>query len=161
MRFSIALLAFCGALTTAFVQKSSPFSAQQASIDVKFTNFVNTPFAADHAPPSFSALSMAFDLKDGEKSNMFDGPLPLTKERDACGVGFIANTKSGGKYSPRLAFSYKRHQSSKMLLPSIISRCKLTFYFRCTLLITHRSFLFGYCRRVWHSQGSSARSVCP
>ena len=26
-------------------------------------------------------------------SNMFDGPTPLVKERDACGVGFIANTK--------------------------------------------------------------------
>merc|ERR1719401_1852391 len=26
---------------------------------------------------------------------MFEGPRPLVKERDACGVGFIANTKSG------------------------------------------------------------------
>lgn len=43
------------------------------------------------------ALNMAFKLKDGETSNMFDGPAPLTKERDACGVGFIANTKEGGK----------------------------------------------------------------
>ena len=37
---------------------------------------------------------MAFDTK-GQPSNMFDGPMPLVKERDACGVGFIANTKSG------------------------------------------------------------------
>ena len=29
---------------------------------------------------------------------MFDGPMALTKERDACGVGFIANTKEGGVY---------------------------------------------------------------
>lgn len=28
---------------------------------------------------------------------MFDGPMALTRERDACGVGFIANTQSGGK----------------------------------------------------------------
>jgi glutamate synthase domain-containing protein 1 len=28
---------------------------------------------------------------------MFEGPAPLVKERDACGVGFIANTQSGGK----------------------------------------------------------------
>lgn len=159
MRFTIALLAFCGALTTAFVQKSSPFSAQKASSDVKFTPFVNAPFAADHAPPSFSALSMAFDLKDGETSNMFDGPLPLTKERDACGVGFIANTKSGGKCSPRLATSAINPRKCRRQL--FISRCKLTFHFQCTLLIAHRSFLFGCCRRVWHSQGSSARSVCP
>ena len=40
-------------------------------------------------------LQMAF--KTDEPTNMFDGPLALTKERDACGVGFIANTKSGGK----------------------------------------------------------------
>ena len=36
---------------------------------------------------------MAFD--DSEQSNMFDGPLPLTKERDACGVGFVANPTEG------------------------------------------------------------------
>ena len=39
-------------------------------------------------------LQMAFD--NDQPSNMFDGPLPLVKERDACGVGFIANTKTGG-----------------------------------------------------------------
>ena len=39
----------------------------------------------------------AFKLKDGETKNMFEGPAPLVKERDACGVGFIANTQSGGK----------------------------------------------------------------
>ncbi len=42
-------------------------------------------------------LQMAFDLKDGQVSNMFEGPAPLVKERDACGVGFIANTNSGGR----------------------------------------------------------------
>ena len=40
----------------------------------------------------------AFHLKEGETRNMFEGPRPLVKERDACGVGFIANTKSGGEY---------------------------------------------------------------
>ena len=40
-------------------------------------------------------LEMAFKLKEGETSNMFDGPLALTRERDACGVGFIVNTKGG------------------------------------------------------------------
>ena len=44
-----------------------------------------------------SALSMAFPLKEGEISNMFEGPAPLVKERDACGVGFIANTNAGGE----------------------------------------------------------------
>lgn len=39
---------------------------------------------------------MAFQNSE-EDSNIFDGPLALTKERDACGVGFIANTQSGGK----------------------------------------------------------------
>jgi hypothetical protein len=39
---------------------------------------------------------MAFD-SNTEDSNIFDGPMALTKERDACGVGFIANTQSGGE----------------------------------------------------------------
>lgn len=47
----------------------------------------------DQATP----LQMAFDKT--EPSNMFEGPLPLVKERDACGVGFIANTKAGGTCS--------------------------------------------------------------
>ena len=44
---------------------------------------------------SFTQLNMAF--QDDQPSNIFDGPMALTKERDACGVGFIANTKDGGK----------------------------------------------------------------
>jgi len=39
---------------------------------------------------------MAFDTS--KPSNMFEGPAPLTKERDACGVGFIANTLSGDEF---------------------------------------------------------------
>lgn len=101
MRFSVGLLASCGALATAFVQQSSPLSTKKASVDVDRTTFISTPVVADEkfvSPVSSSALSMGFDLKDGQRSNMFDGPLPLTKERDACGVGFIANTQSGGKF---------------------------------------------------------------
>jgi glutamate synthase (ferredoxin) len=45
---------------------------------------------------SDSRLSMSTTTKQSE-STMFDGPMALTKERDACGVGFIANTQSGGK----------------------------------------------------------------
>ena len=48
------------------------------------------------ATTTTSALA-AFRLKDGETQNMFEGPLPLVKERDACGVGFIANVNSGGE----------------------------------------------------------------
>jgi len=40
---------------------------------------------------------MAFDTK-GAPSNMFEGPAPLVQERDACGVGFIANTQSGEEF---------------------------------------------------------------
>ena len=48
-----------------------------------------------------SNLQMAFRLTEEQKSKgnvMFDGPTPLVKERDACGVGFVANTSSGGMY---------------------------------------------------------------
>ena len=37
-------------------------------------------------------------FKTDKPSNMFDGPTPLVKERDACGVGFIANTQTGGEF---------------------------------------------------------------
>jgi hypothetical protein len=50
----------------------------------------------DNYCSSRSSLSMAFESNPGEESNIFDGPMALTKERDACGVGFIANTQSGG-----------------------------------------------------------------
>ena len=52
----------------------------------------NTALDGDRSK-SWSSLNMAFD--DSEQSNMFDGPLPLTKERDACGVGFVANPTEG------------------------------------------------------------------
>jgi hypothetical protein len=72
------------------------------------------PFAVAYAPASFSPLQRQPSLLPSEQrmspktqlnmafskdkpSNMFDGPRALVKERDACGVGFIANTKSGGK----------------------------------------------------------------
>ncbi len=54
-------------------------------------------------------LQMAFDLKDDQVSNMFEGPTPLVKERDACGVGFIANTNSGG------TTKIKHHPSGKSI----------------------------------------------
>jgi len=34
-------------------------------------------------------LNMAFDSAQG--TNIYDGPMALTRERDACGVGFVAN----------------------------------------------------------------------
>jgi glutamate synthase (ferredoxin) len=45
-----------------------------------------------------SFLKMAFDSCSSKPSNMFEGPAPLVKERDACGVGFIANTQSGDEF---------------------------------------------------------------
>lgn len=57
---------------------------------------VQTSWSQDEC--SFTQLNMAF--QSDKESNMFDGPMALTKERDACGVGFVANTKSGGKDVP-------------------------------------------------------------
>mmetsp|Transcript_43894 Transcript_43894/g.64475 ORF Transcript_43894/g.64475 Transcript_43894/m.64475 type:complete len:1695 (-) Transcript_43894:344-5428(-) len=47
---------------------------------------------------SSSALNMAFKLEEGQTSNMFEGPMPLVRERDACGVGFIANVNTGEEF---------------------------------------------------------------
>ena len=50
-------------------------------------------------PQTRSALNMAFDTT--EQSNIYDGPLALTKERDACGVGFVANPTEGKSLTSR------------------------------------------------------------
>lgn len=52
-----------------------------------------------HAEGSMTTALHAFRLKEGETENMFEGPLPLVRERDACGVGFIANVNSGGEFA--------------------------------------------------------------
>jgi len=52
---------------------------------------------------------MAFDLEEGETSNMFDGPGPLVKERDACGVGFVVNTKAGDGFGTHKVLSQALH----------------------------------------------------
>ena len=66
-----------------------------ASAASAFQTHVSRP----HTMAGSSTTSLnAFHLKEGETRNMFEGPRPLVKERDACGVGFIANTKSGGEY---------------------------------------------------------------
>jgi hypothetical protein len=49
------------------------------------------------SPMSPTNLNMAFRLESGKESNMFDGPMSIVKERDACGVGFIFNGNKGGK----------------------------------------------------------------
>ena len=55
---------------------------------------------------AMNELKMTLNLKEGETSNMFEGPASLLKERDACGVGFIANTQNGGK-SPVCELDYR------------------------------------------------------
>ena len=52
-------------------------------------------------PQTQTALNMAFDTT--QETNIYDGPLALTKERDACGVGFVANPTEGefSKIFPR------------------------------------------------------------
>jgi hypothetical protein len=58
---------------------------------------VSTAFVTAPSSVSRTELSMAFEGTQ-QTSNMFEGPGPLVRERDACGVGFIANTKSGGTF---------------------------------------------------------------
>jgi len=62
---------------------------------------INKPqrWASPHKREIGVSQLQAFKLKNGQTSNMFEGPVSLTRERDACGVGFIANTKSGGKFA--------------------------------------------------------------
>lgn len=95
--FLFALLA--PVVTVAFLPNSLKSNPTQISLrsprsgeNVAADGFASL-WQADHC--SFTQLNMAF--REDEPSNIFDGPMALTKERDACGVGFIANTKAGGK----------------------------------------------------------------
>ena len=86
------------ATTTSTSSSSSPFRHEES-----FSS-------ADRVNESWSRLNMAFKSSE-EQSNIFDGPMALTKERDACGVGFVSNTQNGGKlYSP-----IKMHTCSQYL----------------------------------------------
>lgn len=82
-----------------------------------------------------TALSMAFPLKEGEVSNMFQGPRPLVKERDACGVGFIANTSSGGESLTSNVLCFCAVWTS--LIEKWCAHCCLFRYF-LTVIFIHR-----------------------
>ena len=75
-------------------------SALAAALAASAASAFQSSIARPHARTSSEATSalQAFQLKEGETANMFEGPAPLVKERDACGVGFIANTQSGGEF---------------------------------------------------------------
>jgi len=80
------------------ITQSTMIAAITASTSVlAFQTSINTSPRLVQQQPSTTTLN-AFQLKDDETQNMFEGPAPLVKERDACGVGFIANTKSGGEF---------------------------------------------------------------
>lgn len=96
MRFSTGVVAALVApMALAFVQPS----LTQKQVAFSTSAFDDSTRFSTEQKKAMTELQMAFDLNDGQVSNMFDGPTPLVKERDACGVGFIANTKSGGEVS--------------------------------------------------------------
>jgi len=69
-----------------FVQQQQSLRRQQHNGPVPFLSMSRNDEGQDVAE------SVRF-ISDPTNSNMFDGPTALVKERDACGVGFIANTK--------------------------------------------------------------------
>ena len=103
MRFHVVLYVCCGAVASGFLQNSPlhpPIQVFRTDSGVGENKVLLERLLADSKEKlvSSTGLWMAFDCKDSKSTNMFDGPLALTKERDACGVGFIANTQSGGKH---------------------------------------------------------------
>jgi hypothetical protein len=98
MRFSAGVVAaIAGPIAAmAFVQ---PSVRSRASLGQAFlsNSGLRTEQQQLQKSKALTQLQMAFELKEGQVSNMFEGPAPLVKERDACGVGFIANTSTGGE----------------------------------------------------------------
>jgi hypothetical protein len=88
-------------------------AVQSLTQPIRLTRYLS----ATGSPPG-TQLHMVFSLKEGQTTNMFDGPLALTQERDACGVGFIVNTQDGGT----LIFANQKMKAQIVLTISILSR---------------------------------------
>lgn len=86
-----------------------PQAAMMAVIAASAASAFQTHISRPHIVGSSTTSLNAFHLKEGETSNMFEGPAPLVKERDACGVGFIANTKSGDEFGTHKVLSQGLH----------------------------------------------------
>jgi glutamate synthase (ferredoxin) len=93
----IALLLVVATTTTsAFAPQRSFVSAPAAAAVTKKSTHAIYPHDDKNNIHRASVCRSAFPTD--KQTNMFDGPMALVKERDACGVGFIANTKSGGEF---------------------------------------------------------------
>ncbi|MGK3735851.1 MAG: hypothetical protein ACI8RD_000706 [Bacillariaceae sp.] len=107
---TVSLLSLSTILLTTTTLGFSPSHQSSVKNTAATTTSSSSPFlnprheesfssAADrHANEPWSRLNMAFKTSTDEQSNIFDGPMALTKERDACGVGFVSNTQNGGKF---------------------------------------------------------------
>lgn len=100
MKFSsIAVVAAIAAPALAFINVDVSRRTNKAMVSQQLDQQQLSMLAQLDAENKKSLMTLnAFPLKEGQVSNMFEGPTPLVKERDACGVGFIANTSTGGKY---------------------------------------------------------------
>jgi hypothetical protein len=97
MKFSAGVVALLAApAAMAFIQPSVKARSAAAFTASRFDS--KSTFANEKMNKAMTELKMAFDLEEGQVSNMFEGPTPLVQERDACGVGFIANTQNGGMF---------------------------------------------------------------
>jgi len=87
-------------------------TAMMAVIAAATTSAFQTQISGRHSAKVGSSATTslnAFQLKEGETKNMFEGPAPLVKERDACGVGFIANTQSGDEFGTHKVLTQGLH----------------------------------------------------
>src|SRR3569832_929067 len=99
---SLSVLSLLLAVPALAFQPQSLLSSQRAvsvrpSSDFQTHDHVSSrqrphpSWSYDGCSATTTSTSLAAFVTD-QPSNIFDGPLALTKERDACGVGFIANT---------------------------------------------------------------------
>lgn len=116
---------------------------------------VSTAFVTAPSSVSRTELSMAFEGTQ-QTSNMFEGPGPLVRERDACGVGFIANTKSGGTFISLLLLL----PTCRILLSQNIPMVSRFTRISISLTLLLRPQRFTTRRRVWYAQGPSRRNRC-
>jgi len=92
---SIGTLAFSPSRLSQLPRVSKSLAPQTEEVLPAFSSKSNVSPSSAYNRPSHLSMGYKYDPKN---SNIFDGPLALTKERDACGVGFIANPIQGGEY---------------------------------------------------------------
>ena len=88
----------CALLVGASAFQPASFFSKKATAAAPKIGHEDNAASVQSSSVAGSSTSLLMAFQSSQPSNMFDGPAPLVKERDACGVGFVANVNNSGEY---------------------------------------------------------------